>query len=300
MTEKVKITFLGTGSAIPTERRNHPAVFLEYKQHGILFDCGESTQTQFRKAKISPTKISKIFISHWHGDHVLGLPGLLQTLALNNYNKTLEVYGPEGTYRMFDAYQQLFLKQGKKLSISVNEISEQKIQETDFFIESKKMQHDCPCLAYSFNIPEKTRIDKEKLKKLKIPNSPEIAKLLQGKKIKIQGKELDPKKIIFKEPGKKIVYLTDTKLNKNINSLIQNADLLISESTYSEQEQDLAEKYNHLTSKQIAETSKQEKVKKLVLFHLSQRHENPKNILQQAKKILKNTEVAEDLQKIQI
>jgi ribonuclease Z len=300
MAEKIKITFLGTGSAIPTERRNHPSVFLEYKEHGILFDCGEGTQRQFRKAKLNPCKISKIFISHWHGDHVLGLPGLLQTLMLNGYNKTLEIYGPEGTYRMMDAYQQLFIKKGNPLSINVNEISEEKIKENDFFIESKKMSHDCPCLAYSFNLPEKTRIDKKKLEKLKIPNGPLIAELQKGKTIKLNGKTIDGKKLTFTEIGKKVSYITDTKLNKNLQEFVKDSDLIISEATYSEKEEELAEKHNHITSKQIAEIAKKAKAKKLILFHLSQRYENPKQILEEAKKVFKETKVAEDLDRVEI
>jgi len=300
MAEKIKITFLGTGSAIPTERRNHPSIFLEYKEHGILFDCGEGTQRQFRKAKLNPCKISRIFISHWHGDHVLGLPGLLQTLMLNGCNKTLKIYGPEGTYRMMDAYQQLFVKRGNQFSVQVNEISEEKIKESDFFVESKKMQHDCPCLAYSFNIPEKLRLDKNRLEKLKIPNGPLIAELAKGKTVKINGRTIEGKKIVFIEDGKKFSYVTDTKLNKNIQEFVKDSDLIISEATYLAKEEELAEKHNHLTSKQIAEIAKRSKSKKLILFHLSQRYENPKQILEEAKKVFKETKVAEDLDKVEI
>lgn len=300
MAEKIKITFLGTGSAIPTEKRNHPSVFLKYKEHGILFDCGEGTQRQFRKAKINPCKITKILISHWHGDHVLGLPGLLRTLVLNGYNKRLEIYGPEGTYRMMDAYQRLFIKKETSFSIDIKEISEEKIKEKDFFIESKKMQHDCPCLAYSFNLLEKTRLDKKKLEKLKIPNSPLISELLEGKTLTIAGKKIDGKKILYKEEGKKICYITDTMLNKNIGEFIKDSDLVISESTYSEKEEELARKHKHLTSKQIAESTKKAKAKRLILFHISQRHENPKKILEEARKIFKKTEVAEDLDSLEL
>ena len=101
MAEKIKLTFLGTGSAIPTARRNHPATLLQYKDENILVDCGEGTQRQFRKAKLNPCKITRILISHWHGDHVLGLPGLLQTLNLNGYNGKLVLYGPKGSKQKF-------------------------------------------------------------------------------------------------------------------------------------------------------------------------------------------------------
>jgi ribonuclease Z len=93
MADKIKLTFLGTSSAVPTKSRNHPSILLQYKEQNLLFDCGEGTQRQFRKAKLNPCKLTKIFISHWHGDHILGLPGLLQTLALNGYNNVLEIYG---------------------------------------------------------------------------------------------------------------------------------------------------------------------------------------------------------------
>ena len=93
----MQLTFLGTSSMVPTKERNQIAVFLSYGSDGILFDCGEGTQRQFKIAGISLTKVTKILISHWHGDHVLGLPGLMQTLSSGDYNGTLEIYGPAGT-----------------------------------------------------------------------------------------------------------------------------------------------------------------------------------------------------------
>jgi len=96
------ITFLGTSSAIPTITRNHTAIFFKYKEENILIDCGEGTQRQIRKAKINPCKITRLLITHLHGDHVFGIPGLFQTLNLNNYQKTLQVYGPKGTKKLIE------------------------------------------------------------------------------------------------------------------------------------------------------------------------------------------------------
>ena len=93
----IKLTFLGTSDSIPTEERNHTSILLTYEGENILIDCGEGTQRQIRKAKLNPCKITRILITHWHGDHVLGIPGLLQTLSMSGYNKTLYIYGPEGT-----------------------------------------------------------------------------------------------------------------------------------------------------------------------------------------------------------
>ncbi|HDZ60764.1 MAG TPA: MBL fold metallo-hydrolase, partial [Candidatus Pacearchaeota archaeon] len=93
----IKVTFLGTAASIPTVNRNHTSIHLNYQGENILIDCGEGTQRQFRKAGLNPCKITRILITHWHGDHVLGVPGLLQTLALTGYRKTLHIYGPKGT-----------------------------------------------------------------------------------------------------------------------------------------------------------------------------------------------------------
>src|SRR3990167_8815127 len=105
--EKIKITFLGTGNAIPTKKRNHTAILLTYKNENILIDCGEGTQRQFRIAELSPAKITKILITHWHGDHILGLPGLFETLAMTKYGKTLSIYGPVGTKRFIEEINKL-------------------------------------------------------------------------------------------------------------------------------------------------------------------------------------------------
>jgi len=109
---KIPIVFLGTSQAIPTAKRNHIAMLLHYKNETMLVDCGEGAQRQFRKAKINPCKLTRLLITHFHGDHVLGLPGLFQTLALNSYNKTLQVYGPRGTLRFIDLMKRLFIPRG--------------------------------------------------------------------------------------------------------------------------------------------------------------------------------------------
>ena len=178
MAEKIKLTFLGTGSAIPTAKRNHPAMLLQYKEENILIDCGEGTQRQFRKAKLNPCKLTRILITHWHGDHVLGLPGLIQTLMLNGYNKTLKIYGPKGTGKMMELYLRLFAHE-EKIKIEVHEKEGKIIDEKEFFVEAEKMIHETPALAYSFTIKEKIRLDKKKLEKTGLPQIPLLQELKQ-------------------------------------------------------------------------------------------------------------------------
>ena len=302
MVEKIKLNFLGTGSAIPTARRNHPAVLLRYKAESILVDCGEGTQRQFRKAHLNPCKITKILISHWHGDHVLGLPGLLQTMMLNGYNRKLEIYGPKGTSAKVRQFFDLLGRKGQDLDVKVKEVSSGKIiSEDDFYVEVAEMDHDAPAVAYSFVVKEKMRLDKAKLKKLKVPNSPLVAELVKGKSVEIGGKKIDGKKLMYKEDARKVVVVMDTRYNESAVKLAKGADLLICEATYSEAEVELADERGHLTSKGAATIAKKAKVKGLVLTHLSQRYEAiPKVILKEAKEVFKDVIIPEDLDEVEL
>jgi ribonuclease Z len=297
---KIPIIFLGTSQAIPTEKRNHTAVLLKYKDETILIDCGEGTQRQFRKAKINPCKLTRILITHWHGDHILGLPGLFQTLALSNYNKTLHIYIPKGTSKYIDLIFKIFVFQGK-IKYEIHECDKGKILETkDFFIESEKMFHGPPTLAYSFTEKEKLRINKEKIKRLKI-HGKIISELQKGKDIVWNNKKIKAKDLTYKQEGKKITIIMDTCINNNMLKIAKNSDLLITESTYAEKEASLAKEKNHLTASQAAQIAKKSKSKKLILTHLSQRYDNNEGIiLNEAKKIFKNTFLAEDLMKVEV
>lgn len=301
MAEKIKITFLGTGSAVPTKRHNHSSILLQYKDESILFDCGEGTQRQFRIKHLNPCKLTRILITHWHGDHILGLPGLFQTLALNNYSKTLKIYIPRGTKHFLEKIMQMFVFVGN-LKYEIHEIDTGKFaEEKDFYLEAEKMSHGTETRAYSFNEKTKTRIDKKKLKKLKVPNSPLIAELQKGKDISINGKKIKAKDITYTEEGRKIAIILDTSVNDRQAAFANNSDVLITESSFSKDEKEQAKEYLHLTSEQAAEIAKKSKSKRLVLTHLSQRYENtPEIILKEAKKIFKNTQVAEDFMEVEL
>ncbi|MCX6748822.1 MAG: ribonuclease Z [Candidatus Pacearchaeota archaeon] len=296
---KIPITFLGTSQAIPTAKRNHTAILLSYKDENILVDCGEGTQRQFRKAEINPCKLTKLLITHWHGDHVLGLPGLLQTLALNGYNRKLEIYVPKGTRHFIDLMFQLFVFKGK-IDYEVFEKEGKIFENKDFVIEALPMIHGTACLAYSFIEKDKIRIDKKKLEKLKI-NGKLVGELAKGKDVVWNNKKILAKNLTYSEKGRKISFIFDTAENKNMVEIAKDADLLISEATYTENEAELAKDYKHLTAKQAAETAKKAKVEKLILTHISQRYENREKILlNEARKIFKNTELAEDLMALEI
>ena len=297
---KIPITFLGTSQAIPTAKRNHTAVLMKYKNENILIDCGEGAQRQFRKAKINPCKLTRLLITHWHGDHILGIPGLLQTLALNNYNKTLYIYGPKGTKRFIDLMYKLFIHKDK-IKIQVKEVNGKFLETPDFYIQAFSLNHGAPCNSYSFVEKDKRRLDKKKIKKLKLPNSPLLKKLQEGKNIKYKEKTIKSKSVTYIEKGKKITFILDTLLIENCYTAAKNSDVLITEATYADKEKDLAKERKHLTASQSALIAKKSKSKKLILTHISQRYDaREKILLNEAKKIFSNTTIAEDFDKVEI
>ena len=292
----INITFLGTACQIPTSRRNHTSIFLKYNGEGILVDCGEGTQRQFRIAKLNPCKVTKILITHWHGDHVLGLPGLLSSLSLNGYKKILYIYGPRYIKEQIRNMLKVFgFKREYKIEVKELTKSGKFFDNGDFALYSEKMQHGIASIAYSFVKKGQIRIDKKKLKKLKLPSGKHLGRLKRGKDIIYNGKKHKAKNLTYVEGVKKVSFVLDTLDNKKIVPFIKNSDLLICESSFSHELKDQARKHLHLTSKQAAGFAKKGKVGKLVLTHISQRYEkNPEVILKEARSIFKNTSLAKD------
>jgi ribonuclease Z len=302
MSDRIKITFLGTSGPVPSPTRNHTSILLSYRSDNILFDCGEGTQTQFKKAQISPLKITKLLISHWHGDHVLGIPGLLQTLSFNKYNKILEVYGPHGIKENFENVLRAFPSVNfGNFKIKVSEAKSKFIDGKDFSLSAFPLSHGIHCNGYCFAEKDKIRINKQKLAKLKIPNTSILAKLKEGKDISYNGKKFRAKDLTYKEAGRKICIVMDGIYDSKTIGYIKNANILIIESAYSDELKELAREHKHRTAKQAAEIAKKAKVKKLILTHLSERYEKDKDkILNEAKKVFKNSIIAEDLKSFEV
>lgn len=294
-----KIFFLGTSNAIPTKDRNHTSIFIDLGSEKFLVDCGEGTQRQLRMAEISPTKITKIFLTHLHGDHSLGLPGLLQTLVMSEYQKELEIYGPTGTHKHIENLQHLY---GQfQLKIKVKECSGVCFQNKDLIIQAYSMSHNAPTNAYTFTIKEKRRLDKKKLRSLKLPNSPLLGQLQQGKDITWKGKKIKSSSVSYLENGKKLAIILDTRMNAEAVKAAQNADLVITESTFLKDEEKRAQEYAHLTAEQAATIAKKAKAKKLILTHISQRYEHQLSLVEkEARKVFKNTKIAKDFYTITI
>ena len=296
----MEITFLGTGSMIPTKNRNQTAMFLKYKDEGILFDCGEGTQRQFKVIGIAPTKVTKILVSHWHSDHILGLPGLITTLGASKYNKKLEIYGPKDSKKFVQNIFKAFIPKNR-INLEVIEVKKQKIFENhDFYIEALPMKHGAPCLGYSVVEKGKRKIDLTYLKKFKLKQHPILKKLQQGKDITWKGKKIKASKATKEIQGKKVTFITDTIPNDNIIKLAKESDVFICESTHTKEVGEKTSKYKHMTAEQAAQLAKKAKVKKLIITHYSQRYKTSKPLLEEAKKVFKNTIAAEDFKKVNV
>jgi len=298
------VIFLGTAGSTPTPERSLPAVAIRRKGEIILFDCGEGVQRQMIRAKLSFHRKMKVFITHMHGDHVLGLPGLIQTMSLLDRERKLEVYGPEGIREFIEAFQKT-VQFTLTFPIEIFEFSESGIvcEESEYEVFAVEADHVIP--SFAFALIEKPRPGKfhpEKAKVLGIPEGPLWSKLQKGHSVRLpDGRIVEPSQVVGPpRPGRKIVYSGDTRLCKRIVKLAENADLLIHDSTLDDELAEKAYEDGHSTPSQAAETAKKAGVKMLVLTHISARYKTTDKLLQQAKKIFPNVVVAEDFMKIDI
>ena len=295
----MKITFLGTSAMVPTRERNQPSILINYKTENILLDCGENIQRQLKLINFSSAKITKLLITHWHGDHSLGIPGLIQSMAENNYSKTLEIYGPKSTRNFMNKVISAFLLKNK-INYKVKEVKGKFFENKDFILEAHEMHHSSPCLAFSFVEKPRRRINLKYLKKFNLKKDPILKNLQNGKNIIYKGKKIKVRDATIVVLGKKVAYITDTLLNKNCIRVAKKADILICESTFSKELKNTAREYMHLTTEDAAHIAKKAKVKKLILTHFSQRYKTTSQLEIEAKKIFKNTITAKDFMKIEL
>jgi ribonuclease Z len=297
----MELVFLGTAHAVPTPDKSHSALWFNHEDENILIDCGEGTQRQIKKAHLNPCKLTKILISHWHGDHILGIPGLLQTMALNNYSKTLKIYGPRGTKRYMDLLLHMFIFVGS-INIEVIELNNGKFFENKSIqISSQEVKHGKNALAYKIEEKDKININIEKLKKIGVKPGPHLKDLKEGRNIRFNKKIIRAKDYTTFRKGRKISIIMDTAYLESLAKFGKDSDIMIAESTYIQEDAKKAEEYDHLTASQAATIAKKAGAKQLYLTHISQRYEHNESIvLKEARKIFKNTILAKDFMKIKI
>lgn len=294
----MKLTILGTAGQLPTRDRNQNAYFLEWPFGGILFDPGEGTQRQFTHAGISPGKVHKIFISHFHGDHCLGLPGMMQRLSLMKIPRDLHIYFPEEGQPYYDALS-ISSKYTRRIHFVPHPLKEGVVEETDeYLIEAFELRHSTPVLGYRFTIKPRLRFRKDLLEKLGI-GGPLLGELEHRGSAEYRGKFLTREELSYKTDEKVFAYVLDSGICDAIPDLIRNADAVLMEGTYLETEKHLADEFMHMTGEQAGRYASENHVKKLILTHFSERYKDM-NLYQKAvEKTYKNTHISHDFDVIE-
>jgi ribonuclease Z len=285
---------------VPTKQRSQISTLLSYGSELLMFDCGEGTQRQFKVAGLKPTKVSKIFISHWHGDHVLGLPGLIQTMSASEYNGVLKVFGPKGIKEKISKMMEVF-NFDCNINVEVHEVNDGVFFENDcYLLESLKLKHRVQCIGYRFIEKDKRRINLEYTKAQGIPEGPVLGKLQRGQAVKWNGKDVDLEKATKVIKGKKIGFVFDTLLCENCFSIAKDADILVSEGVFGSELEEKAKEYMHLTSTQAAIIAKKSNAKKLILTHFSQRYKDTKQLKEEADREFENVVCADDFMEVKV
>lgn len=301
----MELIFLGTGAGLPSKERNVSAIALSLLQelNSIwLFDCGEATQHQILHTTIKPRKINKIFISHLHGDHIFGLPGLLSSRSFQAGNEPCTVYGPEGIKTYIETSLQV---SGTHLSypLHIVEYTEGKLFEDERFrIDCQKLDHGI--VSFGFRITEKDKQGEllvDKLMKIGIKPGPIFQKFKEHEQVELDNGEIISSKDFIGEPkqGKVIIILGDTRHTSKNKDFVKHADILVHEATFSHNNHELAKNYYHSTTTEAAMLAKEAQVKQLILTHISARYQKDDlpALLQEAQTIFPATTLAHDFYK---
>ena len=298
----MKLVFLGTSAAQPTDIRGLSCICLERDGEIMMFDAGEGAQIAYMKSSLGWNKKMKIFVTHLHGDHVVGILGLLQTMSMQNRSETLEIYGPHGIDEFISANIKV-LNFGLTFPILINIVTESKIFENEkYIISACKANHSIKAFSYVFQEKEKAgRFNVDKAKELGIPEGELWNKLQRGNEIEVDGKKISPNQVLGESrAGKKIGISGDTMPTEELEKFFENCDYLVFDSTFLESEKQKALETCHSTAKQAAILGKNANVKNLILTHFSARYRDELSHLKEASEIHDSVITAKDLLEIEI
>ncbi len=298
----MKLVFLGTSGAQPTEDRGLTCTCLEKEAEVLMFDAGEGSQFSYVKSGLGWNKKMKIFVTHLHGDHCIGILGLLQTMTMQNRTEPLEIYGPEGIEEFIAANIKV-LNFGLSFPVMITSIEEEKVvDEKTYSVFSCKADHSV--LAYSYLFEEKDkpgRFNTEKAKQLGIPEGKLWNQLQNGHEIKVGDKTVKPSEVLGeKRTGKKIGISGDTRPTKQLEEFFKNCNYLCFDSTFLDELKDKAIETHHSTAKEAATLAKNANVENLILTHFSARYKDESVLVDEAKTIHDSVIGAKDLLEIEI
>lgn len=291
------IIILGSSAQQPTRTRNHGAYLVRWNEEGLLFDPGEGTQRQFIFAEIAPPCVNRIFVSHFHGDHCLGLGSMLMRLNLDKVTHPIHCYFPKASQKNFD-----YLRYGciyhQNIQIIEHPIDKEGIvDDTDkFTIEAKFLSHGVESIGWKITEKDRIKFDKEKLSQKKVFGTD--VRLLQEKgEITIDNKVVKLQEVSWVRKGESISVILDSRYCDSAIQIAKDAKVVLCEATFLEEEKDLAREYMHMTAKEAAEVAKKANAKMLILTHFSARYTDLSLFEKEAKLVFENTYIAEDLKR---
>lgn len=298
----MKLVMLGTSAAQPTERRGLSCICLEKDGEILMFDAGEGAQVAFLKSGLGWNKKMKIFVTHMHGDHCIGILGLLQTMTLQHRTEHMEIYGPDGIEE-FIANNIKSLNFGLSFAVLITAVRRGIVcEEKTYRIHCESAMHTVP--AFSFLFEEKDRpgkFDLQKAKELGVPEGPLWHELQTGKEVVVGGRTIRPSEVVGqKRPGKKVGISGDTRPTKQLEEFFRDCDYVTFDSTFSDSLGEKAKETGHSTAVEAAILAKNANVKNLVLTHFSARYRDESDLLEEAKKIHGSVVAASDLLEIEI
>jgi len=271
----MRVTFLGTSGAIPTTQRNTSSIFCNRDGDYLLFDCGEGTQRQMMRYGTG-FAIDHLFVTHLHGDHVLGIPGLLQTFDFNDRDTPVAIHTPAGTRGNI---KQIIEANGTTPSypVRINEVSAGAtvLDRPEYEVRAIATEHRCPSVGYVLAEDDrKGEFDREKAEaELGIPPGPKYSKLHRGEAIEHDGRTVQPEEVVGSpRPGRTFVYTGDTLPTDTVIDASEEADLLVHDATFAEDRNERAEATAHSTAREAAEVATQAGVRTLALTHISTRY----------------------------
>lgn len=292
----MQIVFLGTSGSWPTPKRNVAAVAVKRGPEVVLFDCGEGTQRQFMLSRLSFMQISKVFITHFHGDHFLGLPGLIQSMTMNDRNQPLDIFGPKGMKELMRQLLTLgYFTPGFDITVS-EMLGGSSVKFEEYTVSALEAEHTVPAVSYCLQEPLRPgRFDKARALELGIPEGPLFGRLQDGETVTLQGKTIAPDMVMGPpRRGRKVIYTGDTLPTQQLLEFARDCDLLIHDATAETSMEEKANKYGHSTAKQAATIAKGCGARALILTHFSPRYEDPSPMLVEAKAVFENSILADD------
>lgn len=293
------LTILGCSSQQPTRKRNHGAYLLRWNDEGFLFDPGEGTQRQFIFANIAPTCVTRIFVSHFHGDHCLGLGSMLMRLNLDKVTHPIHCYYPASGQVYFDRLRYGTMYH-ENIEVIAHPVQKPGLVEEDekFKIEAFSLAHGVENFAWRIKEKDSIKFDQQKLKSKGI-EGPMVRLIEKEKKITVGGKIVTLDEVSHVRHGDVFSIVIDTLPCQGAIDAAKNATLLLCESTYLDEHRHLAKEYHHMTAKQAAEIAKKAEAKELILTHFSARYQDLEPFEKEARTIFPNSFAADDLKVFQ-